>query len=150
MLPLVKQQLQWSLILLTSTMLEQFWRAFSSVRCPFNCHGHFYWLKPISGLYSGIFAMYVRYHGSKEESNNPKQKVVFYTLCVLYVLSVAVNAFDIAIFVTTVFVSKNQYLKLQPNQLCRMMMSIWSTAFILLRPQYSVAATLSPNLSLYA
>jgi hypothetical protein len=63
-----------------------------------------------SGLYSGIFAMYVQCHASKKGNNNAKQQVVFYALCMLYVLSVALNALDIATYVTIQFVSNNQYL----------------------------------------
>ena len=42
----------------------------------------------ISGIYSGIFALHL--HASKEKtSDNNKQKVTFYALCVLYALSAA-------------------------------------------------------------
>jgi hypothetical protein len=61
----------------------------------------------IPGIYSGIFAMHVQYHASKEGDNiNIQQKIVFYALCVLYVLSVVVNALDIATFPVNIFVRK--------------------------------------------
>ena len=60
----------------------------------------------ILGLYSGIFALYLQYHSSKKETDNATQNI-FYALCVLYVLSVALIALDIAIFLAT-FVSNNE------------------------------------------
>ena len=66
-------------------------------------------------MYSGIFALHVQYHTSKEEIDNTKQKTVFYALCVLYVLSVAVVAVVIGEFV----VSNNAaFFQLCANQLC--------------------------------
>ena len=44
--------------------------------------------------------MYLHYHISKKD--NAKQQIVFYALCVLYVLTVALIALDIAI-VTAAF-----------------------------------------------
>ena len=50
----------------------------------------------IPGIYSGLFAMYLLHH---KESDNAKPNIIFYTLCVLYVLSMAVVAIDIAILI---------------------------------------------------
>ena len=41
----------------------------------------------------------MHYHTSKEEIDNAKQKMIFYALCVLYVLSVAVVALETGLFV---------------------------------------------------
>ena len=48
-------------------------------------------------------------HASRKEVDNAKQKIVFYALCVLYVLSVAVVALDIETIVV-VHVSNNAVL----------------------------------------
>ena len=54
-------------------------------------------------------------HGSRKEIDNRKQRTVFYALCVLYVLSVAVVTLDTGAFV----VSNNAALfQLCANQLC--------------------------------
>ena len=50
--------------------------------------------------------MHVQYHASKEEIDNAKQKIVFYALCVLYVLSVAVIILETEL-VMIAFVSNN-------------------------------------------
>lgn len=49
-----------------------------------------------AGLYSGIFIMYLHYHASRKEADNP---ILFYALCLLYVLCVAMICVDIAAFV---------------------------------------------------
>ena len=60
----------------------------------------------------------MQYHTSKEEIDNTKQKTVFYALCVLYVLSVAVVALETGLFVVG-FVSNNAaFFQLCANQLC--------------------------------
>ena len=68
----------------------------------------------ILGIYSGIFAIHVHYHASRERTDNiPPNRIVFYALCVLYVLSVALIALDIAPVVVGVFASNNKnFLKL--------------------------------------
>ena len=69
-------------------------------------------------MYSGIFALHVQYHTSKEETDNTKQKTVFYALCVLYVLSVVVVALGTGEFVV-LFVSNNAaFFQCCANQLC--------------------------------
>jgi hypothetical protein len=52
--------------------------------------------------------MYVQYHASKKV-DGAKQNIIFYALCALYMLSVAVNALDIATIVVAV-VSHNELL----------------------------------------
>lgn len=42
----------------------------------------------ISGIYSGIFAMYLHYHASQKNIDKAKN-ILFYALCVLYTLSTA-------------------------------------------------------------
>ena len=54
-------------------------------------------------------------HASRKE--NAKQEIVFYALCVLYVLSVAVITLDTGKFVVFVFVSNNAAF-FGANQLC--------------------------------
>ena len=49
---------------------------------------------PILGVYSGIFALYLHFHAAKEETGNTK-KIIFYALCVLYLLSVVGFVLDI-------------------------------------------------------
>ena len=48
-----------------------------------------------------MFALHVQYHTSKEEMMTKKQKIVFYALCVLYVLSVALITLDTVIAVVS-------------------------------------------------
>jgi len=50
------------------------------------------------GIYSGLFAIYwhLAYHATKRETESSKPVIVFYPLCVLYVLTVVVFAIDIA------------------------------------------------------
>ena len=110
-------------------------------------------LTPVPGLYSGVFVLHLQleYHAT----DKTKQNIIFYALCVLYVLSVVVMALDIANFViavTTIVSSPTStFFQLRANQLCSPLTSIWCTAFLsLFSPQYLLAATLLPNLSLYA
>ena len=64
----------------------------------------------ISGIYSGIFALYLQCHASKETADNMKQKITFYALCVLYVLSAADFTLDTADVWSGLFVSINELL----------------------------------------
>ena len=54
----------------------------------------------------------MQHHASRNTTDNftLKQNVIFYALCVLYVLSVAVTALDIAPVVVIVLVSNNENL----------------------------------------
>jgi hypothetical protein len=52
--------------------------------------------------------VYLRHHLSKDELDRAKQNIIFYTVCVLYVLSVVVVALDIAILAVDVFVCDNE------------------------------------------
>lgn len=54
-----------------------------------------------SGIYSAIFAIYLRHQASKKCADN-RLSIIFCSLCTLYVLSVAVFAMDIARFVLVV------------------------------------------------
>jgi hypothetical protein len=54
----------------------------------------------------GIFALHVQCHASRQEIQNAKQNIIFYALCVLYVLSVAVVALETGQIVVQ-FVSNN-------------------------------------------
>ena len=46
-----------------------------------------------AGLYSGIFILYLQYHASKKEADN---SILFYALCLLYMLCVTMICVDIA------------------------------------------------------
>jgi len=64
----------------------------------------------IPGLYSGIFALHLQIHTSRKEADSRKQNIVFHALCILYLLSAAIIALDIASFVADVIVSDNERL----------------------------------------
>ena len=64
----------------------------------------------IPGLYSGIFALHFQIHASREEADSRKQTIVFHALWVLYVLSAALIAVDMANFVAYELVSDNEHL----------------------------------------
>ena len=68
----------------------------------------------ISGIYSGIFAVHLQCHASKARAgDNKKQKMTFYALCLLYVLSTAAFALEIALVWFGLFVSINGFLTLR-------------------------------------
>ena len=50
---------------------------------------------PISGIYSGLFAIYLACQAMKRETDNSKPTIIFYALCILYVLTLALFAIDI-------------------------------------------------------
>jgi hypothetical protein len=54
---------------------------------------------PGSGLYSGIFAIYLHFPSRESRTTN----IVFYALCLLYVLSTATVVFDAATFILEEF-----------------------------------------------
>ena len=60
------------------------------------------------GIYSGIFILYLQYHASKTD-NVKANIIIFYALCLLYVLSVATVGIDIVNLLTTTTVS-NEHL----------------------------------------
>ena len=61
---------------------------------------------PIPGLYSGIFAMYLQNRYGSKKDPNKGNSIVFYALCLLYVLSVVMTILNLAIVVIQA-VSKN-------------------------------------------
>ena len=63
---------------------------------------------PVSGLYSGIFAMYLQHHASRKDASKTAD-IVFYALCLLYLLSVATIASDLVDFLIE-DVWKNEHL----------------------------------------
>jgi hypothetical protein len=63
-----------------------------------------------SGLYSGIFVLYWLYHRASKKGADFRQNIIFYSLCVLYVLSGVVFGTDIATFVAGTFVSNIEHL----------------------------------------
>ena len=62
-------------------------------------------LPPSSGLYSGIFALYLQCYASRTDTAKANY-ILFYSLCFLYMLSVATIGFDIVSFVVISPVSK--------------------------------------------
>lgn len=63
----------------------------------------------VSGLYSGIFLIYLQYgHASKRYADRNNLNIVFYAVCILYVLSVVIVSAGLAYFFITV-VSKNEH-----------------------------------------
>ena len=50
----------------------------------------------MSGLYSGIFAMYLQCHGSNKGTGVKTKNILFYALCFLYVLYLVAISLDIA------------------------------------------------------
>ncbi|KAF8797777.1 hypothetical protein BYT27DRAFT_7265331 [Phlegmacium glaucopus] len=50
------------------------------------------------GIYSGIFAMYLQ-HWSSQKGNCRTKKIIFYALCTLYVLTVAIVVGDVIYFI---------------------------------------------------
>ena len=64
-------------------------------------------LFPDLGIYSGIFVMYLQCSSRDSESRARTAKIIFYLLCLLYVLSMATVVGDILNFIFPVFVSNN-------------------------------------------
>ena len=110
--------------LYSSMFLEGFLFGTISVLCfivnaPFLLSG----LKsPILGVYSGMFALYLHCHAAKEETRTGKtRKIIFYALCVLYLLSVVVFVLDILEFTVSnneLFLYKKEFalIRVQPFQ----------------------------------
>jgi hypothetical protein len=57
----------------------------------------------VLGLYSGIYVLHLQTHWQADS----RTKNVFHALCILYLLSAALVAIDIASFVAYAFVSDN-------------------------------------------
>jgi hypothetical protein len=117
-------QLECILLEVTFTTLVNVWKASSSVRNLFyNCHTL---LKSffIQGLYSGIFALHLQIYASRKEPDGRKKNIVFYALLVLYLLSAALIAIDIAAFVAHLFVSDHELSFRGADQLSRTMTSL--------------------------
>lgn len=73
---------------------------------------------PGPGLYSGIFAVYLQYSGYP--SNNSRTAVIFYSLCILYILSTVTFVADFVQFILGLRVSGNSICKnIIFYQLCR-------------------------------
>lgn len=111
----------WSSILRSLSTLDYVSKASCTVRYLFDeCQNlskavqNYY----VAGLYSGIFIMYLQYHASKKEDDS---SILFYALCLLYMLCVAMISVDIAASVVIREVSNNKhfYTILNANQLCR-------------------------------
>ena len=70
------------------------------------------WCSTFPGVYSGIFALYLHY-AAKRAKKGTKTTILFYALCVLYVLSGVVMNLDNLVAVFAVFapnlVSNNEY-----------------------------------------
>jgi len=92
----------------TSTTLPDVWKASSSVRYLFTTVTLFLKSFFIPGLYSGIFAFHLQIY--VKEADSRKKNIVFHALWVLYLLSAAEIAVDIASFVVFEIVSDNECL----------------------------------------
>ena len=90
-------------------------------------------------------------HASRKEIDNKKHKIVFYALCALYVLSVALISVETAFFAIGVFVSNAAFFFNVALISCAHspIMSVYSSTWKLLRLYYSVAVTFLRNVSLY-
>ena len=64
--------------------------------------------RSLSGLYSGIFVLYLQHHGSKKDANKGSD-IIFYALCLLYILSVTTIVLDLTILLFPE-VSRDDYL----------------------------------------
>ena len=62
------------------------------------------------GLYSGIFAMFLKYQSNK--STGGKQTIVFYALCLLYILSTFTVVCDLVVIILQIEVS---YISISKN-----------------------------------
>jgi hypothetical protein len=60
----------------------------------------------------------VQYHASRQEIHNGKQNIIFYALCVLYMLTVALITLQTGQFVVAASVSNNAESFFHANQLC--------------------------------
>ena len=90
-------------------------------------------ITPVPGFYSGIFIMYLHYNASRKDVNKGSN-IIFYALCLLYVLSSATFVFDIANF-PLFMVSKNEYLaQLCANEPCSTACRILLATLLLLDP----------------
>ena len=56
-------------------------------------------LLPGLGLYSGIFAVYLQHRDSQNKSRTRTASIIFYALCVLYILSTVNVVLDLANFI---------------------------------------------------
>ena len=141
---------QWVLQWLKFTIFLHVWKAAYSVSF-LLAHGSFKIdNNPIPGIYSGLFAIHLALHAIKRETDGSKPNITFYALCVLYVLTGAVVAINIAITSpSTVSNCIFFFSDFGLIQLCRMM-SLQPMVLALLRPQYLVAAILSLSAFWYA
>lgn len=57
---------------------------------------------PGTGLYTAIFVMYLQYQTSKKSVIDNIQNVLFFLICILYILSVVTIAGDTVDFIVTV------------------------------------------------
>jgi hypothetical protein len=78
--------------------LEGFFYGKISVLCALTCTLA---RSPGSGVYSGIFTIYLQYPSKESRTAT----IVFYALCLLYVLSTATVVLDAAYFILGVFVN---------------------------------------------
>ena len=92
--------------------------------------------------------MYLSYYGSKD--TNKTKNILYYVLCVLYVLSVATLSLGIVSFmyfeVSSQPIHKNDHSFIRANQLCSLM-DLPIRIILLLDPTVVGSATLSPSQS---
>ena len=63
----------------------------------------------VPGLYSGIFLMYYLQYNPCKKDASTRNNILFYALCLLYVLSMATAAVDLIIYLR-IPVGKNEHL----------------------------------------
>ena len=98
--------------------------------------------------------MYLQCHWQESKKSAKKRTtIIFYALCVLYGLSVAVAAMDVAVFMAAVSNNSVHHNNFTVNsKLFRYLrlMLYYTSAFLQLLPYCSAAVTSSPNVSWYA
>lgn len=64
----------------------------------------------LPGIYSGVFALYLRHYAARKLKGT-SNAILFYALCVLYILSTVIMTLDMAYFVARGNVSNNEQKK---------------------------------------
>lgn len=64
----------------------------------------------LPGIYSGVFALYLRHYAARKLKGT-SNAILFYALCVLYILSTVIMTLDMAYFVALGNVSNNEQKK---------------------------------------
>jgi hypothetical protein len=100
--------------------LRHVWNGSSTVRYPFLCAltctlPKEVQLFPGLGLYSGIFAMYLQCPPNKSRSTGRTASIIFYALCLLYVLSTTSAVVDLVAIIQFILAS----VEVSNNSICK-------------------------------